>query len=72
MRSRLLCRLSADDDGNGIYLLGLAMTEGLPLVIELGVFFDVLVAVLVLVILANRLNVSFMTTDTNVLRRLKG
>lgn len=57
---------------NGIYLLGLAMTEGLPTVIELGIFFDVLVAVLVLVILTNRLNVSFMTTDTNVLRRLKG
>ena len=57
---------------NGIYLLGLAMTEGLPTVIELGIFFDVLVAVLVLVILTNRLNVSFMTTDTSVLRRLKG
>ena len=57
---------------NGIYLLGLAMTDGLPTVIELGIFFDVLVAVLVLVILTNRLNVSFMTTDTNVLRRLKG
>ena len=57
---------------NGIYLLGLAMTEGLPTVIELGIFFDVFVAVLVLVILTNRLNVSFMTTDTSVLRRLKG
>ena len=57
---------------NGIYLLCLAMTEGLPTVIELGIFFDVLVAVLVLVILTNRLNVSFMTTDTSVLRRLKG
>ena len=57
---------------NGIYLLGLAMTDGLPTVIELGIFFDVLVAVLVLVILTNRLNLSFMTTDTNVLRRLKG
>ena len=57
---------------NGIYLLGLAMTEGLPTVIELGIFFDVLVAVLVLVILTNRLNLSFMTTDTNVLRKLKG
>jgi hydrogenase-4 component E len=57
---------------NGIYLLGLAMTEGLRLVIVQGVVLDGLVAVLVLVILANRLNVSFMTTDTNVLRRLKG
>lgn len=57
---------------NGIYLFGMAMTEGLPLIIELGIFLDVLIAVVVLVILTNRLNLSFMTTDTNVLRKLKG
>ena len=55
-----------------IYLLGMAMTEGLPLVIEMGIFLDVLIAVMVLVILTNRLRLSFMTTDTNVLRKLKG
>ena len=54
---------------NGIYLLGMAMTEGLPLVIEMGIFLDVLIAVMVL---TNRLRLSFMTTDTNVLRKLKG
>ncbi len=57
---------------NGIYLLGLMMTEGLPLVIELGVFLDVLIAVVVLVILTSHLRLSFKTTDTNVLRKLKG
>ena len=57
---------------NGIYLLGMAMTEGLPLVIEMGIFLDVLIAVMVLVILTNRLRLSFMTTDTDVLRKLKG
>lgn len=55
-----------------IYLLGMAMTEGLPLVIEMGIFLDVLIAVMVLVILTSRLRLSFMTTDTNVLRKLKG
>ena len=45
---------------NGIYLLGMA------------IFLDVLIAVMVLVILTNRLRLSFMTTDTNVLRKLKG
>jgi len=50
----------------------MAMTEGLPLVIEMGIFLDVLIAVMVLVILTNRLRLSFMTTDTNVLRKLKG
>ena len=57
---------------NGIYLLGLIMTEGLPLVIELGVFLDVLIAVVILVILTSRLRLSFNTTDTNVMQKLKG
>ena len=57
---------------NGIYLLGLSMTKGLPLIIEFGVFFDVFVAVIVLGILTWRLKLSFMTTDTSVLRKLKG
>ena len=57
---------------NGIYLLGLSMTRGLPLIIEFGVFFDVLVAVIVLGILTFRLKLSFMTTDTTVLQKLKG
>lgn len=57
---------------NGIYLLGLIMTEGLPLIIELGIFLDVLIAVVILVILTTRLRLSFKTTDTNVLDKLKG
>lgn len=57
---------------NGIYLLGLIMTEGLPLIIELGIFLDVLIAVVIFVILTSRLRLSFKTTDTNVLDKLKG
>ena len=73
MRSRAIMQMVAlITMENGIYLLGMAMTEGLPLVIEMGIFLDVLIAVMVLVILTNRLRLSFMTTDTNVLRKLKG
>ncbi|MDO7787584.1 hydrogenase [Desulforamulus aquiferis] len=57
---------------NGLYLLGLSITRGLPLIIELGIFFDVLVAVVILVILAQRLKHSFETTDTSILNELKG
>lgn len=57
---------------NGLYLLGLSMTKGLPLIIEMGVFLDVLVAVVVLVILTYRLKLSFTTTDTSVLKKLRG
>ena len=56
---------------NGIYLLGLLLTQGLPLVVELGVL-DVLIAVVVLVILTSRMRLSFMTTDTSVMKKLKG
>ena len=57
---------------NGLYLVGLSVTRGLPLIIELGVFLDVLVAVVVLVILTYRLKRSFMSTDTSMLKKLKG
>jgi len=57
---------------NGLYLLGLGIANGLPLIIELGVFFDVLVAVVVLSILTYRLKLSFQSTDTSLLKKLKG
>lgn len=57
---------------NGLYLLGLSTTRGLPLIIELGTFFDVLVAVSVLIILTFRLKRSFQSTDTSILKKLKG
>ncbi|HWR37873.1 MAG TPA: hydrogenase [Patescibacteria group bacterium] len=57
---------------NGLYLLGLSVTKGLPLIIEFGIFLDVLVAVVVLVILTYRLKRSFLTTDTGLLKKLKG
>lgn len=57
---------------NGIYLLGMAMTEGLPLVIEMGIFLDVLIAVMVLVILTNRLRLSFMTTGYQCVEKAEG
>jgi hydrogenase-4 component E len=57
---------------NGLYLLGLSITKGLPLIIEFGIFFDVLVAVVILVILTYRLKLSYMSTDTSLLKKLKG
>lgn len=57
---------------NGLYLVGLSVTKGLPLIIELGIFLDVLVAVVVLSILTYRLKISYLSTDTKVLEKLKG
>jgi hydrogenase-4 component E len=57
---------------NGIFLAGLAATLGLPLFVEFGVFFDLLVAVSVLAVLTFRINEHFDTVNTDALRELRG
>ena len=57
---------------NGLYLLGLSLAQGLPLIIELGIFFDALVAVGILGLLTYRLKLSYSTTDTSLLEMLRG
>jgi hydrogenase-4 component E len=57
---------------NGIFLAAICLTYGMPLIVELGVFFDVLVAVLVLGILVYRIRESFESMDVSKLRRLRG
>ena len=47
-------------------------TYGMPLVVELGIFFDVMVAVMVLGILVYRIRESFSSMDTSKLTQLKG
>jgi len=57
---------------NGLYLLGLSVTKGLPLIIELGIFVDILVAVAILGLLTYRLKLSYLSTDTTLMQKLKG
>lgn len=57
---------------NGIYLAGIGTTNGMPLVIELGIFLDILVGVLIMGVLVFRINRSFDTIDTKNLRNLRG
>jgi hydrogenase-4 component E len=58
---------------NGVMLAAVALTTyGMPLVVELGIFFDVMVAVMVLGILVYRIRESFSTMDTSKLSQLKG
>ncbi|WP_367325791.1 hypothetical protein [Streptomyces sp. HUAS ZL42] len=55
---------------NGITATAFLATSGVPLIVELGVSFDVLLAVLVLQILATRMREAFGTTDIDDLREL--
>jgi len=58
---------------NGVMLAAVAFTTyGMPLVVELGIFFDVMVAVMVLGILVYRIRESFASMDTSKLTRLRG
>ncbi|MDD3178746.1 MAG: hypothetical protein PHQ04_00180 [Opitutaceae bacterium] len=58
---------------NGVMLAAVALTTyGMPLVVELGIFFDVLVAVMVLAILVYRIRESFDSMDVGKLTQLKG
>jgi hydrogenase-4 component E len=56
---------------NGLFLGATAATYGMPLIVELGVFFDVLVAALIAGIYTNRLQDAFDSVDTAHLRELK-
>ncbi|RAJ58811.1 hydrogenase-4 component E [Streptomyces sp. Amel2xB2] len=55
---------------NGITATAFLATSGVPLIVELGVSFDVLLAVLVLQILTTRMRTAFGTTDLDDLREL--
>jgi len=58
---------------NGVMLAAVALTTyGMPLVVELGIFFDVLVAVMVLGILVYRIRENFASMDVGKLSQLKG
>ncbi len=58
---------------NGVMLAAVALTTyGMPLVVELGIFFDVMVAVMILGILVYRIRETFASMDTSKLNQLKG
>jgi hydrogenase-4 component E len=56
---------------NGLFLAAISLTYGMPLVVELGILFDVLVAVMVLGILVFRMGETFDSMDVSKLRKLR-
>ncbi len=57
---------------NGLILVGLVISSGLGLLIELSLFLDVLVGVAVMSFLIARIHETVATTDTSELKRLRG
>ncbi len=57
---------------NGVMLAAIALTSyGMPLVVEIGIFFDVVIAVMVLGILVFRIRETFASMDVSKLNELK-
>jgi hydrogenase-4 component E len=57
---------------NGIFLAALITTFGMPLVIEIGVFFDVLIGLLLMGLFVFRIRDTFDHLDVSRLRKLRG
>ena len=58
---------------NGLFLAAISLTTyGMPLVVELGVFFDLFIAMMVLGILVYRIRATFASIDVDRLNQLKG
>ncbi len=56
---------------DGLFFAALSTSYGMPLIVELGVFFDILVSVIIMGVYLYRIKESFDTTDTDFLRELR-
>lgn len=57
---------------NGLSMAGIVVTHGMPLMVELGVFFDLLVAVIIMGLFVFQIDKTFGSIDTDKLTSLKG
>jgi hydrogenase-4 component E len=57
---------------NGIFMTALLATYGVPLIVEMGVFLDVLVAVLIMEVFVYQIRENFESIDVKQLGSLKG
>ncbi|MFC7443019.1 hydrogenase [Laceyella putida] len=57
---------------NGLFLVAESISYGMPLIVELGIFFDLLVTVIVIGILSYRIHSTFESLNTEKMQNLKG
>lgn len=57
---------------NGLFLLTVSIFTGMPLVVELGIFFELLIMVIIIGILSFRIHSAFDSISTDKLKKLKG
>lgn len=66
--TQILGLLAMED---GLFFAALSTSYGMPLIVELGVFFDILVSVIIMGIYVYRIKETFDTIDTDILRELR-
>ncbi|HEX3030135.1 MAG TPA: NADH-quinone oxidoreductase subunit K, partial [Clostridia bacterium] len=57
---------------NGLFAAAILTTSGVPMIVELGIFFDIVAAVLIMGVFVFRINETFDSIDINKLRKLRG
>jgi hydrogenase-4 component E len=57
---------------NGMFLAAMLLTSGMPMVVEFGIFFDLLTAVIIMGVFVYRINETFDHIDIDKLRKLRG
>lgn len=57
---------------NGLFLTALVSTNGMPLIVDIGIFIDLITAVLIMGILVLKINEKFESIDINILKNLRG
>jgi hydrogenase-4 component E len=57
---------------NGIFITAMFATEGMPFIVDMGIFVDLLSAVMIMGIMVFRINEKFDSIDINKLKNLRG
>lgn len=57
---------------NGIFLAGFFLTQGMPLLVEMGSIFDILVGIVIIVILSKQMLETYNSLNVDHMRSLKG
>ena len=57
---------------NGLFVTALFATHGMPFIIDLGIFVDLLTGVLVMGLMTFKINENFDSTNVNKLKNLRG
>ncbi|MGI6747060.1 MAG: hypothetical protein ACOX4V_02245 [Anaerovoracaceae bacterium] len=57
---------------NGIFVKAMFSTNGMPFIVDVGVFIDMITAVMIMGIMVTRINKKFESISIDKLSRLKG